>query len=788
MILPSMLFALCAGATLVPQAEEPQPARYVRIELPGAARILSLAEVQLFFEGVTLGEGGKAKQSSVASGGEPERAIDGKTDGVYTNGSVTHTSAERNPWWELDLGEEQVIDRIVVWNRTDCCAERLKGFTLQLLDKRHRLVWERVGIPAPSPTQEIIPFTEAPPPPVVVGPTPEERRELQPRIDEAIDAGVEFLLSRQLWDGSFQQHSAQYPSGSTGLALYALLKCQLPRDHPAVARAVEYIHRHPPTETYEIGIVLMALAALDDPAEHEFMEVLLAELLDYQGARAADGKRDGLWAYPRHSEVADLSNSQYGALGLRAAQQAGLNVPKRAWTSLATGVVRYQEEPRLIDDATRQGTTSGKQRIAGFPYRIGSAASSSMTTAGLGILGICKEALVDVPSTLRRKLQVSEELARAWLAYNFSVETNVGGGQNWRLYYLYGLERVGALLGIDEFGGHDWYWEGAKSLVPGQAGNGSWSTDNEADTCFALLFLSRATAKPNTGVKATAGGPDGTWISEGDDLDVQWRITGGNQATFFISGFAEALEDELALGTGSTRGLRIQTVEYRVDGTVIASLPGDVERKWTGERFAARHQFNARGSYTCAVHVQLQVPGEVAGITSTRELVGEALLVEIKDAHDSALLEYPRHSATNLLRNTQLSVKASTVNGPGQEAGKAVDGLLGTSWMSKADDGEPQIVIDLARPQRGSVLLFSQANPNSVSRGIHDHATRVRVTLNGKQSFEVEAPAGDEAKCRLELDQVLSLRQIEITILERTPGTKYPGHVGIGEIEWLGGK
>jgi hypothetical protein len=45
-------------------------------------------------------------------------------------------------------------------------------------------------------------------------------------------------------------------------------------------------------------------------------------------------------------------------------------------------------------------------------------------------------------------------------------------------------------------GKHDWYEEGAQHLLGAQSGDGSWSAGGESalvNTCFALLFLKRAT-------------------------------------------------------------------------------------------------------------------------------------------------------------------------------------------------------------------------------------------------------------------------------------------------------
>lgn len=78
---------------------------------------------------VNLALGKKAFQSSTGYGGNSNRAVDGKTDGNYmTTASVTHTNQELHAWWQVDLGKVETIDLIRIWNRTDCCAERLSDF------------------------------------------------------------------------------------------------------------------------------------------------------------------------------------------------------------------------------------------------------------------------------------------------------------------------------------------------------------------------------------------------------------------------------------------------------------------------------------------------------------------------------------------------------------------------------------------------------------------------------------------------------------------------------------
>ena len=80
-------------------------------------------------EGENLALNRPTAQSSSAHGGSSSRAVDGDTSGVWRNGSVTHTAAENQPWWEVDLGSVQNISQINIFNRTDsCCVSRLSDF------------------------------------------------------------------------------------------------------------------------------------------------------------------------------------------------------------------------------------------------------------------------------------------------------------------------------------------------------------------------------------------------------------------------------------------------------------------------------------------------------------------------------------------------------------------------------------------------------------------------------------------------------------------------------------
>jgi len=109
-----------------------------------------------------------------------------------------------------------------------------------------------------------------------------------------------------------------------------------------------------------------------------------------------------------------------------------------------------------------------------------------------------------------------------WLASHFQFGQNFGGGQQWKFYYLFGLERAGRLAGIRFFGDHDWYRVGAEELVHAQDKlGGSWQgklieADRVLATSFALLFLAKGRAPVL--INKLRHGPSDDWDNDPDDI------------------------------------------------------------------------------------------------------------------------------------------------------------------------------------------------------------------------------------------------------------------------------
>ncbi|MSR48187.1 MAG: hypothetical protein EXS13_14195 [Planctomycetes bacterium] len=591
--------------------------------------------------------------------------------------------------------------------------------------------------------------------------------QLQERINRAIDRGVEWLVAHQAIDGSWNHEQWSYRNGCTALSMYTLLKSGVNKRHPAVQRAREFLRSNPSRETYTIGCHLMALGAYDDPEDLPWMKALVDTLLSFQ--------RGGAFNYPWGG--ADLSNTQYGVLGLRAAAQHGVEVPASAFDKAAQQVLQWSADE-----------TKGAYGALAFTYNGGQKPTSSMTAAGTTILAVAEQELKGKSKsggylgTAKRGVQ--------WLADHYTVNDNINEGHDrWDLYYLYGLERVASLLDLDKIGGHDWYREGATHLCDHQGDKGQWGSsygDHPIDTCFALLFLNRATA-PVSGQSSPRvrlyGGDD---PAEG----VSVRASGDTPLTMWISGFGDAALAAHEWPSDKDRGLRVLKVEWFACGAKlgdgekpIALIEKDGLQPAGRERFGAQWTFALPGDYSVRVRVTVMAPPtEPGGAALQVVLESMPLVVRIEEALDPELLQCAKDPGVNLLFGQKVSARASTTLNGDWSPDRAVDNLQCRGWAAASDDPIPNLTIELEKPVRANTLVLT---PARIGDTWQSRITKLAITFNGKQPpLLVDVPVTEEQKkLRLRLIAPIVVRKVEVKVLSKQESPNNDKAVGFAEVE-----
>ena len=594
---------------------------------------------------------------------------------------------------------------------------------------------------------------------------------LKPRIDQAIATGVETLFDTQLRDGSWGVAS-DHLGGQTALCAYALLKCGVPISHPSLQRAFAFLDGITPNRTYSVGCMLLAYGATADPNHKPRMRELLAIMIRMQ-------HKHGTFGYPHGAP--DLSNTQYAALGLWAANKAGLKIDSEVWDNLATGTIAHQEAFHMAKVAITNRTGTSEREVAGFQYRANGSkkannATGTMTTAGVSILKLCEIGLgKKLRGKARKNFTRVMEAGLSWLDVNFSVKHDQkpqGRGGRWLLYYLYGMERVGGLTRREQFGEHWWYVEGAKQVLSRQK-KGGWG--QPYDTCFALLFLRRATITgPMTGAGAGAGNTRHLFAAGESGDDIEFRAAGQQPLILYIQNFGKLLLDE-----HSEHGLRILRVEYLMGDQVLGQLAADPSKAWTSlDTFIHRHPALPHGAHTIKARVIAVAadspPGE---IDKTITLESKPMEVKIRDVIEPWMMGLTQMQKGNQLQGQKIKATASSLP---KNAAKAADGLNHTHWLCDPKDQTPTLTLEFddAIKTRWLVLTQPLQKRDDINRmGI---IRQVEVSCNGKKPFQVDMHANPLAATEFQLSKTQRVRSLTLKVVSR--GGKPGLPVGFAEV------
>lgn len=606
-------------------------------------------------------------------------------------------------------------------------------------------------------------------------PTPEVKVSADKPIDKlgvqvnaAIGKGLQWLLLRQHRDGSWGDHMGRYRNGQTALALLTLLKSGVLPNHPSVVRGFEFLEREDPRRTYAAGCQLLAIAATGNKDYEPMAERVAELLLEWESSRIP-----GSWAYPEGAE--DLSCTQFAAMGLWAASEMGIKIPKAVWQRMVeTTIEHFGGDASMIEG---EGKKRDQAVAKGFVYHQASGVTTgSMTAAGLGIFEFATVSTGGkLGARFNKMIERNREPAMNWLRKEWRVNGNPGRGGTPH-YFLYGLERLGSLMQTADLVGHDWYGEGAKFLVGGQGGDGSWG--GESDTCFALLFLVRATG-PTTGGK---GGPARReWGS--DEGSVHAQVFGDLELTMFVTGFDDKVLREHREQEAKKAGLRIAKVEWKIDGKIVDTKKVDPGKAWKAERFPLRWTAPREMDVSIQVSVHAVPVGDYAdSYANTTVYTSKPLTVPVRRAPLEFAEQLGQQDWTDLLDGRPTIATASSQLLPASGPDKAIDNLEATSWLSAADDAAPWLRVEIEDALKVSEVKLGSPNSSIHLAATQGSPTRVRIVINkGRVDFEADLPEDDLLPAIIRLPRRTSMRSIEVHILERRPGPQQ-GVVGISEL------
>lgn len=345
--------------------------------------------------------------------------------------------------------------------------------------------------------------------------------------------------------GAKSNNNGQQVSGPTSLALYTLLKCKVPANDPVVKKGFAWLKKHHelPKDSYETASLLLAVTATADPFKKRTASETAADKEKIKLSGEMRGwatklkdhllkKRNagGGWRYAPGQNPApgdqDLSSTQFACLALFAADRCGIKVDSKIWNDMITFAMKQQEDDgpqvdRAIearDPKAAKGDAGGakaKDRARGHAYFKSEsidpdegAATGGMTACGLGTIMMARFILMHRAGDKlwagrnHDEIQQSVYDSAAWLNYNWNPIQNPKKARinTYHLYYLYCVERAFDMIGNARLGPHFWYVEMGGRLLAIQKPQGFWKTgsthepEDTLDTCFALLFLKRATA------------------------------------------------------------------------------------------------------------------------------------------------------------------------------------------------------------------------------------------------------------------------------------------------------
>jgi squalene-hopene/tetraprenyl-beta-curcumene cyclase len=392
------------------------------------------------------------------------------------------------------------------------------------------------------------------------------------QVQDAVLQGLDWYAGIQSFDGGWKSSV-----GFTGLIVLCFANAGYDHTNRTVQNALGFMRNFYNSETgsladsfqnYDTAISLMAMSAVSDPQDADRLVNMSAFLQrlqfndDNPYYNMTQEWYQGGW--PNHAGIPDASNSQFGLLGLRAADLYAdqVTIPGTVWTDAISFMNNCQNSPDVNDLEWAHNTSLPSHDDGGFVYNgfrsrtpLGELmyeSYGSMTAAGLFSYLVSGHGPENPEVTA----------AREWLEHEYNLEANPRMAATGLYYYLWSQARALSMSPndwvVDGSGKlHDWRPEAADFFLGRQLPNGGWpgnpsigwrEEEPELAGIYALLTLQT-----------------GYLMAPGPELTIQ--VSGGDAVRFID------LEGRV-MATDVTRGLTV------TDDSLTCTDPETFRKVW----------------------------------------------------------------------------------------------------------------------------------------------------------------------------------------------------------------
>ena len=109
--------------------------QFVRMNNNAKGNPLNIAEVEVYSGGVNVAlNKATSDKGGMCCGAKNSNGVNGRKQTSWNAGIYFHTHGGTGKWWEVDLGQGYVVDEIKIYNRQNCCKDRIIGSKIELRD------------------------------------------------------------------------------------------------------------------------------------------------------------------------------------------------------------------------------------------------------------------------------------------------------------------------------------------------------------------------------------------------------------------------------------------------------------------------------------------------------------------------------------------------------------------------------------------------------------------------------------------------------------------------------